>query len=45
MKVLGTVATRHGATAEVAAVIARVLRLRGMDTTELVPDDVADVRG
>lgn len=43
MKVLVTVATRHGATAEVAAMIARVLRLRGIETTELAPADVDEV--
>jgi menaquinone-dependent protoporphyrinogen oxidase len=43
MKVLVTVATRHGATAEVAAIIARVLRLRGMEATELPPADVVDI--
>jgi menaquinone-dependent protoporphyrinogen oxidase len=43
MKVLVTVATRHGASAEVAAMIARVLRLRGMEATELRPADVADI--
>jgi menaquinone-dependent protoporphyrinogen oxidase len=43
MKVLVTVATRHGATAEIGAIIARVLRLRGMEATELPPDDVDDV--
>lgn len=43
MKVLVTVATRHGATAEVAAAIAKVLRLHGMDTTELPASEVTDV--
>ena len=32
MKVLVTTATRHGSTQEIAALIARVLRLHGMDT-------------
>jgi menaquinone-dependent protoporphyrinogen oxidase len=43
MKVLVTAATRHGATAEIAAMIARVLRLRGIATTELLPADVVDI--
>jgi menaquinone-dependent protoporphyrinogen oxidase len=43
MKVLVTAATRHGSTEEIAALIARVLRLRGMDTAELRPADVEDV--
>jgi menaquinone-dependent protoporphyrinogen oxidase len=43
MKVLVTAATRHGSTEEIAALIARVLRLRGLDTAELRPADVEDV--
>jgi len=43
MKVLVTAATRHGSTEEVAALIARVLRLRGMDTVELPAADVEDM--
>jgi menaquinone-dependent protoporphyrinogen oxidase len=43
MKVLVTVATRHGATAELAALMARVLRLHGMDVCELPPANVHDV--
>jgi menaquinone-dependent protoporphyrinogen oxidase len=43
MKVLVTAATRHGSTEEIAALIARVLRLRGMDTVEKRPADVEDV--
>lgn len=43
MKVLVTAATRHGSTEEIAALIARVLRLRGMDTAELRPADVEDM--
>jgi menaquinone-dependent protoporphyrinogen oxidase len=43
MKVLVTAATRHGSTEEIAALIARVLRLRGMDTIELPAADVEDM--
>ena len=43
MKVLVAVATRHGSTEEIAALIARVLRLRGMDTVELPAADVEDM--
>lgn len=43
MRVLVTVATRHGATGEVGGAIARVLRERGLNTTELPPGDVADL--
>ena len=43
MKVLVTAATRHGSTEEIAALIARVLRLRGMDTVELPAADVEDM--
>ena len=45
MKVLVTAATRHGSTEEIAALIARVLRLRGMDTVELPAADVEDMSG
>lgn len=43
MKVLVTVASRHGATLEVAALIATTLRLHGVDTSELPPADVEDL--
>jgi menaquinone-dependent protoporphyrinogen oxidase len=43
MKVLVTAATRHGSTEEIAALIARVLRLRGIDTAELPAADVEDM--
>jgi menaquinone-dependent protoporphyrinogen oxidase len=43
MKVLVTAATRHGSTDDIAALIARVLRLRGLDTVELPPADVEDM--
>jgi menaquinone-dependent protoporphyrinogen oxidase len=43
MKVLVSAATRHGSTEEIAALIARVLRLRGMDTVELPAADVEDM--
>jgi menaquinone-dependent protoporphyrinogen oxidase len=45
MKVLVTAATRHSATTEIAAAIARVLRLRGLETVELPPGEVDDVSG
>jgi menaquinone-dependent protoporphyrinogen oxidase len=45
MKVLVTTATRHGSTQEIAALIARVLRLHGMDTVELPAADVVDMSG
>jgi menaquinone-dependent protoporphyrinogen oxidase len=43
MKVLVTAATRHSATTEIAAAVARVLRLRGLETVELSPADVGDL--
>jgi len=43
MRVLVTVATRHGATGEVGGAIARVLRERGLNTTQLPPGDVGDL--
>ena len=45
MKVLVTTATRHGSTEEIAALIARVLRLRGIETVELPAREVEDVSG
>jgi menaquinone-dependent protoporphyrinogen oxidase len=43
MRVLVAAATRHGSTEEIAALIARVLRLRGMETVELPAGDVEDM--
>jgi menaquinone-dependent protoporphyrinogen oxidase len=45
MKVLVTTASRHGSTEEIAALIARVMRLHGMDTVELAAADVDDLSG
>jgi menaquinone-dependent protoporphyrinogen oxidase len=45
MKVLVTAATRHGSTQEIAALIARVLRLRGIEAVELPAADVKDMSG
>lgn len=45
MKVLVTVATRHGSTAEIADVIVRVLHLRGLDADEVHPGSVHDISG
>jgi menaquinone-dependent protoporphyrinogen oxidase len=42
MKVLVTAASRHGSTEDVAAAIARVLRLRGLDAEDVPPEDVHD---
>jgi menaquinone-dependent protoporphyrinogen oxidase len=42
MKVLVTAASRHGSTEDVAAAIARVLRLRGLDAEDVPPTDVDD---
>lgn len=42
MKVLVTAASRHGSTEDVAAAIARVLRLRGLDAEDVPPADVHD---
>jgi menaquinone-dependent protoporphyrinogen oxidase len=43
MKVLVTAASRHGATEDVAASIARVLRLRGLKAEEVPPTEVHDL--
>ena len=43
MKVLVTAASRHGSTEDVAAAIARVLRLRGLDAEDVPPVDVQDL--
>lgn len=43
MKILVTAASRHGSTEDVAAAIARVLRLRGLDAEEVPPADVDDL--
>ena len=45
MKVLVSAATRHGSTADIAATIVRVMRLRGLDADEIAPQDVDDVTG
>ena len=41
MKVLVTAASRHGSTAEIAAVIGDVLKSRGFEVTVARPEDVA----
>jgi menaquinone-dependent protoporphyrinogen oxidase len=43
MKVLVTAASRHGSTEDVAAAIARVLRLRGLDAEDVPPAEVHDL--
>ncbi|GIG27454.1 flavodoxin domain-containing protein [Cellulomonas marina] len=43
MRVLVSVASRHGATAEMGALVAQVLREHGHTVDELPPDDVEDV--
>lgn len=43
MRVLVTVASRHGSTREIGAEVAEVLRAAGHDVTELDPDDVGSV--
>lgn len=43
MTVLVTAATRHGATAEIAEAIGRVLRRGGLDVAVIAPDDVGDI--
>ena len=45
MKVLVTVATRHGATGEIAQAIGDALRDQGLDPTVLEPDQVEGVDG
>lgn len=45
MRVLVTVASRHGGTAEIGAVVARVLRDAGHEVTESEPDEVQQVAG
>ncbi|GIG35164.1 flavodoxin domain-containing protein [Cellulomonas pakistanensis] len=43
MNVLVTVASRHGATAEIGSAVADVLRADGHVVDEVAPDEVADV--
>jgi menaquinone-dependent protoporphyrinogen oxidase len=45
VNVLVTAASKQGATAEIAAAIAVVLRKRGLDVTVSAPEHVEDVRG
>jgi menaquinone-dependent protoporphyrinogen oxidase len=45
MQVLVTVASRHGATAEIGSAVAEVLRADGHVVVEAPPEEVADVRG
>src|SRR5512132_200068 len=45
MRVLVTAATRHGATAEIAAAIGEVLADRGLDPTVAAPEQVEGVDG
>ncbi len=45
MRVLVTVASRHGGTAEIGAAVARVLRDAGHEVTERGPDEVQQVGG
>ena len=45
MRVLVTAATRHGATAEIAAAIGEVLAGRGLDATVAAPEQVKGVDG
>jgi len=45
MNVLVTVASRHGATAEIGSTIADVLRADGHVVDEAAPEDVTDVTG
>jgi menaquinone-dependent protoporphyrinogen oxidase len=44
MKVLVTVASRHGATDEIGARIAACLRAHGHETVNVVPEDVAELQ-
>jgi len=43
MKILVTAASRHRATEDIAAAIARVLHLRGLEADHLAPDEVQDL--
>ena len=45
MKVLVTAASKHGATAEIGAVIGRVLETQGLDVDVMAPDEVQRVDG
>ncbi|WP_026407744.1 flavodoxin domain-containing protein [Actinomyces gerencseriae] len=45
MKILLTSSSRHGATDEVAAVIAEQLRAAGLEVDQARPEDVVDVQG
>jgi menaquinone-dependent protoporphyrinogen oxidase len=45
MRVLVTAASKHGATSEIAAVIAERLAEQGMDVVQRLPGDVTDLDG
>ena len=45
MKVLVTAASKHGATAEIGAVIGRVLETQGLDVDVMAPDEVQRIDG
>lgn len=45
MQILVTVASRHGATAEIGSAIAAVLRADGHTVAEAAPDEVTDLAG
>ncbi|HEY0218073.1 MAG TPA: flavodoxin domain-containing protein [Cellulomonas sp.] len=45
MQILVTVASRHGATAEIGSAIAQVLAAAGHQVDEVAPDEVTDVSG